>query len=367
MSNGNGTNGNGISKEAIKAATADAQASGTVYSYDPNDLWVYGVDAPEGFEIPPTTNFADTDTERLKRIDAAMVDSMVNVNPDTGLPTGVVMPIKIRIHEGRPVVTNGRRRVLHARAANERQVKAKLPTIRVDAVLDLSAGDTVSAREQALTANTFAVSHSPVQQAIAAKDLVERYIGQGMSKPDAEKRVAAALGFTKQTLANRFKLLELEPEVQKAIDAGKIGAMAGLKLHGQDPEKQREGLKFALEHAEAQGSTHGTADAAAKATREKDPNAPIALPLKTIRAMLATDAAKQLDPLIVKTMRALLGETALTTVKGLKGCLDEVWAAESEAEEEKAAREKAKNLTAARKAREAEKKAAAGTQTAPDA
>ena len=337
--------------QSLKAALAKATADGSVQSFDPNDLWIYGIDAPEGFEVAPESNFIDADSSRHDRLDRALVQSIMD--------HGVVDPVLFRAHEGRAVVVDGRRRVLHARQANIELVAAKKTPVRVRAILDGgSQADDVTAREHALIANIFAVKHSPIAEAKLAKSLMAEYTrpttegGLALSVADATRRCCATFGFTRPTLGNRLMLLELEPAVQKAIESGKIGAMAGLKMIGKTPEEQGVMLAAAVA-AGADGSTHGTATAAAAAgTRgTADPDADKPLSAKRLKQFLETDAAQNLEPLVLKTIRAVLGMISLKAVPGLKACENEIFAREAEDQHDRDLKTELAKKNAARKAK----------------
>lgn len=336
-----------------------------VFACNPEDIWVYGIDTPEGFEVTPNSNFVDTDSARHTKLDKAMVES---IEAD-----GVINPVLVRMHEGRYVAVDGRRRIVHARQANINLAKAGKTTRKIVAVLE-TGGDDDSAREHAIIANAFAQKHSPIQEALLARNLTEQYVSKGASENDASKRAAEVFGFTAQTLKNRLKLLDLEPETQKAIDSGKIGPAAGAKLLGMEREAQLEALAKMLEYANATGSSYGAASlvngqAPRPGTDETGGSAnpdsgggedkPKPLSAKMIARLLATEAAANLDPVASRVLQHILGNKGAAQIKGLKACYDEVMAAEAELEHEKEMQAKARAARELRKKKEAERMAAA--------
>jgi ParB/RepB/Spo0J family partition protein len=290
------------SKKTKPTAEGITTSNDGTKSADPNNLWVHGVDT----EHDIADNFVDDDKTRHTKLDAALVKN-IKAN-------GVIQPVLVRIIEGVPVVVDGRRRVLHARKANEERLAEGLEALPVRIALELG-GDDVDAKVRAVSANTFRMDHGPVAQGRKAAQL----INAGKSVDD----VAVALGMSKSSVQNRLKLLELAPAVQRAIEANKIGPMAGLELLGMEKDEQLEALAELIEETEGGKKKKGAAKSAkAKANKGKS-DAPERPGIGLINRILKTEGAAELEDMVIKTLKWVAGEIGYSSIKGLAKCIDE--------------------------------------------
>jgi hypothetical protein len=218
----------------------------SAYSIDPTVPVIYGYDV----EAPEDSNLVETDKSRLK-IDKAMAKNIA--------ARGVIKPIVCRLvkdDEGNEtlVVVDGRRRTINARAANEMRAEEGLETLPVRFVLEMGS-DKPDALLTMVAANSFSMDHGPMAQAKKAAAM----LNAGLSNED----VANAFGFSKATLGNRLKLLELPNPVQKHVESGNLNPMTALELVDEEPD---EAIRIAEEIAKEGGGKKGQAG---KAKRKK--------------------------------------------------------------------------------------------------
>lgn len=152
---------------------------------------------------------------------------------------GVVEPIIVgKNDDGKPYVIDGRQRVKAAREAKARlAAQGSNVKLRIPAVYQRS--DELSEFTTMIAANEHRQDDDPMAK---AKKL-ERYLALGGS----EKEAAIAFGVSHQTILNWIKLIDLAPEVRKAVKAGKLGATAAGKLADLPRAEQVDGLKKLVE------------------------------------------------------------------------------------------------------------------------
>ena len=288
------------SKKNTKKPTAEGITTNPDVSKvaDPNALWIHGIDT----EADATDNFVDDDKKRHTKLDAAMVKN-IKAN-------GVIQPVLVRIIDNVPVVVDGRRRVLHARKANEERVAEGLEAMPVRLVIEVG-GDDADAKVRAVSANSFRQDHGPIAQARKASQL--------MNAGKTIDEVAVAFGMSKSSVQNRIKLLDLAPAVQRAIEDGKVGPMVGLELHGLEKDEQIEKLEELLEEFEGKGKKGQAKSAKGKAKKGDAPERP---GLGLIKRILQTEECADLDENVIKALKWVTGEIGYSTIKGLAKCID---------------------------------------------
>jgi hypothetical protein len=187
----------------------------SIEQVDPRALIVIGID--EGDKSSP-----GYDPRVELPLDPDMVESMCRF--------GVVVPVIARRDgeyldgprkgQARMVVVDGRRRVIHARAAQLAQIAKGVTPLRIKTVL--VRGDDLALFATGRVANAYRVNSDPVAQ---AKEM-QRMHDMGASDDD----IRIAFGVKLSTVQDRAKLLETAPEVQAKVTAGEITGNAALEL-----------------------------------------------------------------------------------------------------------------------------------------
>lgn len=280
------------SKALSKAKTASG------YSFDPNDLVIVGVDVEPATEADQ--HLVEDDKGRLK-VDMAMAKNIAH--------RGVTVPVIIRIVDDMPCVIDGRRRVIHARKANEIRAEQGLEPLPVRCILERGGANT-DAKLTAVSANSFRKNHGPMAQARKAADL----INAGVS----EDEVAVTFGFSKSTLANRLKLLDLPKSVQRHVESGELSFMSALELHGMEAE---EAEAAAEELVKEGGGKKGQAKRA-KSKKGGETEKVERPSLSLIKKVLSTEAISECSEDTIRVLRWVTGD--LKTPHTIEGLTDAV-------------------------------------------
>lgn len=229
------------------------------FALDPNQCVIVGLDTDDGPEHPL---YDEDRLKELEELDEAMVRNIQ--------AHGVIQPITVRKNGDRPEVVAGRRRVVHAREAARRQAEAGEETVRIPATV--KRGDDghvlgLSRSENAIRRGDTALSK--------AKQTA-RLLDFGKTEEDA----AVYFGVTVQTINAWLKLLDTAPEVQKAVQAGKLGATAAAKLSSLSRAEQK--AKLAEMQAEGKPTTQKATVAAKQARGKTATSAPKKSDLKKV-------------------------------------------------------------------------------------
>ena len=176
----------------------------------------------------------------LREADEAMVQSILEL--------GILQSIRAtklpEIEGGQPVVELGRGRVIAAREAQR----------RIDAAA-MEAGDiqpppimvpVTYVRYNPMRAGAHVLAENAQRQAVDPLTEAED-MGRLVDRCEDIALVAVATGYTKATIRNRLKLLELSAKVQRAVRAEKLAPSAALTLHGKPAAEQNELLTKLLE------------------------------------------------------------------------------------------------------------------------
>ncbi|MFD8118591.1 ParB/RepB/Spo0J family partition protein [Streptomyces microflavus] len=203
------------------------QAFGTV---DPNELPLTEISAnPDNPRetLGDISGMADSLTEigQIQSITVASVEAYLRDRPEraTELEPGANF-----------VVVDGHRRLAGARAAGLSTIKVTVDDARVttdEALL-----------ESAFVANAQRENLSDLEEAAALKTLVAFY--------GSQHKAARRLGVTQPYISQRLSLLELAPELQADLEAGrrKVEHVRGLAKH--TPQEQREVADARAQQAE---------------------------------------------------------------------------------------------------------------------
>lgn len=129
-------------------------------------------------------------------------------------------------------VVDGRQRVRAAQEANRRLRETGREPVRVSAILQR--GDDADLFGVTIAANSHRSDDSPVARA----KKIARFLSMGRSEAEA----AVRFGLTVQALGKQLQLLELAPQVQKAVEQGRTTATAATKLAKLPRAEQVEAL-----------------------------------------------------------------------------------------------------------------------------
>lgn len=281
-------------------ATEKATVARNVWNFDPNDLVIIGKDTDDGKDH----NLYDP---RIKLpLSEAMVLSI--------MAQGVLENVTVASIDGKPVVVDGRRRVLHAREALARLRKDdKEAALRVPATFrkDSDAGLFATM----IIANSHRLNDHPVVEARKAEIMQQRHNA-------SDDEIAKAFGWTTQTLRNRRKLLTLPEKVLRKVQSGEISVTAATELAKMDPEDATAAAEEMAE--ESGGSTHGQGRRARAAA---NPDAEPVIGKRQIKGILESEEAENLSDDTRRVLQWIVGEIKPVAIKGLSACIKAVQAA----------------------------------------
>lgn len=264
----------------------DVAKRGNLWQFDPAALVIIGVDTEDG----PEHELWD---ERNKlAIEPTMVTNIMAV--------GVKQTVTIRKvtvdGEKRAEVVDGRRRVLHARAANEKLAEQGEPTVIVPCILE--SGDEEHVQNLSISLNEIRKDDGILVKAAKCMRLLSRNGG--------DKKLAAQMfGVSTTTIKNWTKLVELAPAVKKAVENGQISASAATQLHGMEKSEQVDALEKMTKEAKASGKKKATTKTAKGAASGKSTT-----PGKRVLMSMIEDEENdgKLDPAVVFGIKLALGE-----------------------------------------------------------
>lgn len=235
--------------------------------FDPDDLVIIGLDTEDGDKHP-------------------LWDPRIKLPVDEALARnirvrGVLLSIRVRKNGDRYEVVDGRQRVQSARLAKKWQVAAGEVEVRVPAMV--SRGEDADMFGVSVAANELRRGDTPMARARKA----QRYLDMGAS----EEEVCNAFGVRPMTLQAWTTLLDLAPQVRKAVDAGELSASAAATLAGQSNEQQVEHL----DQLRAEG-VRPTVGALEGKVRSSQGRTPVVTPRQRIDAAVAHLAEACVDP-----------------------------------------------------------------------
>lgn len=228
-----------VARRKEKRTQLDAPKATTPWLVYPEEIAVAGVDYPADTADPFYDERVNLplDPRMVADIDANGVIEVINVVKDGEVPK----------------VENGRRRTLHARAANRLRKERGDAPLRVKIILQN--GDPKDIFLRARRSNAFRVDDSILQKARNAKRAMEKFGA-------TEAEVAAAEGAHPKTVREWVALLALAPEAIQAIEAGQIAPSVALTLFEKVPRKE-QGKVLSAELTKAGGERITTRDAEA--------------------------------------------------------------------------------------------------------
>lgn len=224
----------------------------SIFMMDPAQLLIVGVD----FGGPGDVGY----DERIllpEAWDEQLVESIIQ--------DGVQQVVKARKDGERYVVVDGRRRVMHARAANLR-MQAANPGIKADDLIrvktEIVRGDEISLFGIQELANAYRVSDPEIVQARK----IQAMLNKGMD----EKAIQLKLGISKAVLSDRLKMLQLAPPAVEAVVSGEITTNAALALADIPMAQQVDVLRKTRDEAVAAGVKAGKLSTAAIQSAVRD-------------------------------------------------------------------------------------------------
>jgi ParB-like chromosome segregation protein Spo0J len=281
------------------------------YSFDPYTLVIIGLDTKDGPDHP----LFDV-TDRHKSIDRGMVESIKAF--------GCIEPISFQVTKQsdgstRCEVVQGRRRVIHARIAQD-ELRTKDPSaecrvkgIKVSGAEDFElVGINVVTNEQRL-------NDDPLTKARKAKKMLSLKTDGASSR----KEVAAAFGITQVQLGIWLKTLELDSSVLKMVESGELNFSSAAALTDVPKDQQQLAAKELRDSTPAEKQP--TVDQARRKAAEKT-GKQVGLSLKTIRAITLLIEADRQDEIgsgmkisddVYDMLRIICGTLNPTKMKGM--------------------------------------------------
>jgi ParB-like chromosome segregation protein Spo0J len=279
--------------KAIKSLGGHASASYTIAADIPIIVGYDGLSPEEG------SNLEELDKTRYK-VDPAFVKNIAAV--------GVLKRGRVRIVDGRILVVDGRRRLIHLRAANELRAVDELEALEFPFDLE-KGGDAPDARITMVSANCFNMEVTHIGQARNIKAMKEAGLDAG--------DIANAHGFSKSTVANRLKLLDLPAPVIRFVERGELTSMAALEYHGRDDVNSvvEEAKTVVSAGGGAKGQVNRSRATSAQAGTGSDAHKPPTR--KFLEKMQKTEAWSDLDVDVKRVIRWVTGDlkTPPSTVK----------------------------------------------------
>lgn len=246
-----------MSKKTTKKAFDFARNSS--YIADPDDLIVIGLDTKDGEGHPLY------DATIHEPLDPAFVAN-VDVN-------GVIVPIALVKHEGRPAIVDGRTRTRAAREVNKRRRKSGQPLLKLTCVM--TNGTDVKLRQKRIISNAIRKVVDVVTRAHQAQELLD----QGMTIEE----VATTFTVTEQAIKSWLAVQGASRDVKRAVIAGQISAGAAAKiakLEGASAQKE------ALDKTLAAGGRNSTKAAKRAVAAKTGTSAVISLGKREQRKLL---------------------------------------------------------------------------------
>ncbi len=208
--------------KTTKSGTAFDAKRFTGWRLNPEDVVIIGLDTDDGPEHP-----AWDPRIKLPIKERFVLQLMAE---------GVVTPIQVykETGNGPPIVAEGRQRIRHSRIANERLIARGDDPITVPAVLAKGSDERIT------RVGMFTNAHRQDDDVLTKAANAER-LGQRNGNDDAA--TALTLNVSESTIRNWRKLMELTPDVRKAVNSGVLSANAASQLHGMTKDEQLEALK----------------------------------------------------------------------------------------------------------------------------
>ena len=225
-----------------------AKGRGDSWLFDPKDLILIGLDYGD-------SKHPLYDKRVLNPPNEAMV---VSLDKD-----GQIQPITFRVEEingeWRPVVVDGRQRVINAREVNRRREATGEKPLLVKAIKsEVAKNNDHKAIGLLVSANAVRTAFTEIEEADLARKMMAEYGYE-------EEEVAQKFGVSVATLRRRMSVAEATDEVRTAYIAGEVPMGAAVELAKLQPAQQRETLaKMREEGKTTSDKKHTGANEAAK-------------------------------------------------------------------------------------------------------
>jgi len=269
------------------------------FALDPYKLTIVGHDTDDGPEHPLYD-------ERIKLpLEQSMIANFRAL--------GVKNPIRVhKTSDGKLIVVDGRRRVLHAREANRQLAREGEPELEVPVLQEKGSNEDLEMTSISL--NEHRVQDEATTKAAKAVRMLRR-------TQDNYNAVAIAFGVEVVTIKRWEKFQDLPCNVTKAVADGKITMSAAIKLYGLEDDD----LNLALQELEQVGRpTVEAAERIAK-TRKNGGSAPTPpkAPKKTLlRKLTKIEDAEGVSDDFLNAVRWVLGEMETSEIEGLESVLE---------------------------------------------
>jgi ParB family chromosome partitioning protein len=228
---------------------------GDRYYFAPEDLIIIGLDTKDGEEHPLWD-------ERIKLpVDDAKVASIKLF--------GVIEDVVVRRNGSDCDVVDGRQRVRAARQANLELKREGKDPVRVP--VTVRKGDDSEMQAVGSVTNEQRSADPPLAKARKAQRMLDRGRGKAF--------VAMCFGVTQPVLNSYLALLDLDDEVQGAVERGELSASAAAELAPLKREEQRAKLAQVSEKAKATGKRPTAKDT----KKAADPDAVVPPSRATVR------------------------------------------------------------------------------------
>lgn len=218
---------------------------GNAYKFLPEELVILGYNDPETLEnksVDPDWDVLRNHSQR-HLIDQRIFNPVDQNTVQSIIANGVIQSITVvKGEDGRPWVTDGRRRVLHALEANKQLANQGLAVqVRVPALVTNNKNES-DGIVKSLILNTLRRDFTIIEKGRHALSLNENY---GMTFAEIGNLFDG--GVSDQTIRLWIKLAKLAPEVQKAVENDVIKTSTALKLHKLSNEEQVAELNRQIE------------------------------------------------------------------------------------------------------------------------
>jgi len=275
---------------STKAKQAVDAPRGTIFMMIPEDLVIVGVDVKDDGSV-----FND---ERLELpLDEVLLDSILRF----GVKKNVVG--RKNSETGKVEVTDGRQRTLCARKVNEILRERGEEPMPIPVRIERGSDDLMFDLQISLNHH---VPSTPLMKARAA----ERYRARG--KSDVE--TCRIFGISQATLQNWMDLLNMDEDVHKAVDSGKISSFQALKFSKLSRVQQKKAVQRLVEMKERKQSPAETSDSTPSVDKIK-------IPSKADLVAVIGKANGKVSEDFILGLKFALGEVGINDVPGLKEAL----------------------------------------------